>query len=114
MLLSFQRILPVFCKFIARKFGKGRERSFLIYVSSVAAQTISSNKCSMTVVETKNDICPNASTFNIMTEYDKPADAWRIDFNVGIVLHCPSNLSSHSRNYEHKVSMMQIKSLNSF
>jgi hypothetical protein len=34
------------------------------------------------VVETKNDTCPNG-TFNIMTEYEKAASTWRIDFNVG-------------------------------
>lgn len=51
----------------------------------MVAQSTSSNVCSTTVVETKNDTCPDGSTFSIMGEYEKPAGSWRIDFNVGII-----------------------------
>ncbi|CAF2802982.1 unnamed protein product [Rotaria sp. Silwood2] len=45
-----------------------------------ATQTKLSNICSTTVVETKNDTCPDGSAFNIMSEYERPASDWRIDF----------------------------------
>lgn len=40
------------------------------------------NFCTMTVAETKSDLCPDGASFNILNEYEKPAAEWRIDFNV--------------------------------
>jgi hypothetical protein len=57
----------------------------LLSLDSVAAQTKSANVCSTTTVETKNDTCPDASTFDVLKEYEKPASAWRIDFSVSSV-----------------------------
>ncbi|CAF3360715.1 unnamed protein product [Rotaria sp. Silwood1] len=67
--------------------------------SLAATQTKLSNICSATVVETKNDTCPNGSTFNIMSEYEKPASDWRIDFNELRIqgLNTPDQVVDHIR-----------------
>ncbi|CAF3426792.1 unnamed protein product [Rotaria socialis] len=50
-------------------------------VHAVLAQNSVQNVCPTIVVETKNGTCPNGTSFNIISEYEKPAGDWRIDFN---------------------------------
>ncbi|CAF3556554.1 unnamed protein product [Adineta steineri] len=49
---------------------------------NITAQTNNANQCSVTVTETKNDTCPDASTFSLTAEYEKSSDQWRIDTNA--------------------------------
>ncbi|CAF0996864.1 unnamed protein product [Rotaria sordida] len=65
--------------------------------SVVVAPEKVSNICSTTVVETKNDTCPHGPTFNILSEYEKSASDWRIDFNELRIkgLNTPDQVEDH-------------------
>ncbi|CAF4128837.1 unnamed protein product, partial [Rotaria magnacalcarata] len=59
--------------------------SAIIVYASLTIHAVSTanslqNICPTMVVETKNGTCPNGTSFNIITEYEKPEGEWRIDF----------------------------------
>jgi hypothetical protein len=54
------------------------------YEQFFSAQTSTQHICSSVEPVTKNDNCPNPSTFSILAEHSKNDTTWKLDFKVKI------------------------------